>query len=326
MGDPLFANLSLFEHITEATKNLGPDAFPGKSRYILSDQEVPQEVIDRIGPVLINLDSLTQEHIAASVFYVAYQCDSDALPVIRSIRQQGGSFVPHMRFTKVEYRFVNRTAHNAMSKTWSKGDQVSHLHAGIHENICEALELTSRIDGDYVEIGVYRGGSALTSLNFLDELCQRYPSLPKKKAWLIDTFDGFTYDEAATSFDALWSGTHQLYGKEQTMSYLRDSIFNEVATEYELVASNICADPLPAGIRKIAVANVDVDMYEATLAALHRVAPLMAQGGIIIAEDPTSTPGLYGALLALEEFMESPAGAPFYKIFKGSQYFLIKMR
>jgi hypothetical protein len=276
--------------------------------------------------VLTSLDSLTPAQIAESVFYVAYQCDSDALPVVRAIKQHGGAFVPHMKFTKVDYRFVNRTAFNAMSKTWSKADRVSHLHSGIHENVCEAIELTSTLDGDYVEIGVYRGGSALTALNFLDEIRKRDPSLPRKKAWLLDTFDGFTYEEAANSFDALWSGTHQLYGKDATMAYLRDSIFNDVASEYELVASNICSDHLPAGIKKIAVANVDVDMYEATLAALHRVAPLMVQGGIIIAEDPTSTPGLYGALLALDEFMASPAGKPFYKIFKGSQYFLIKMR
>ena len=74
------------------------------------------------------------------------------------------------------------------------------------------------------------------------------------------------------------------------------------------------------------MANIDVDMYEPTLAALHQVHPHMVTGGIIICEDPASTPSLYGALLAMQEFLDSPAGKCYTKIFKGAQYFLIKMR
>jgi len=326
LGDPLFANLTLFEPITQTSKSVGPETFPDKKRYIVSDQPVPSEQVERIGPVIRDITSLPASEIAESVFYVAFQCDSDALPTLRAIKQHGGIFVPHMNFAKTDYRFVNRLAHNAMVKTWEKGDSVSHLNTGIHENICEALDLTSNLDGDYVEIGVYRGGSALTALNYLDELAARSVQAPRKKAWLLDTYEGFNYEEAGRSSDTLWSGTHGLYGKEETMRYIRNTIMKDVSSDFELVASNICADDLPVSIKKIAVANIDVDMYEATLAALHKVAPLIVQGGIIIAEDPTSTPGLYGALLALDEFMASPAGAPFYKIFKGSQYYLIKVR
>jgi hypothetical protein len=326
LGDPLFANLTLFEPLTQSSKSVGPEAFPDKKRYIVSDQPVPIEQVERIGPVLSDVSSLSPSEISEGVFYVAFQCDSDALPVLRVIKQHGGTFVPHMNFTKTDYRFVNRLAHNAMAKTWEKGHSVSHLHTGIHENICEALDLTAHLEGDYVEIGVFRGGSALTALNYLDELTARSPNFTRKKAWLLDTYEGFNYEEAGRSSDALWSGTHGLYGKDETMGYIRDTVMKDVLSEFELVASNVCADSLPAGIKQIAVANIDVDMYEATLAALHRVAPLVVHGGIIIAEDPTSTPGLYGALLALDEFMASPAGASFYKIFKGSQYFLIKMR
>lgn len=326
LEDPLFANLTLFEPLTKSSKSLGPETFPNKKRYIVSDQPVSADQVERLGPVIPDLGSLSPSEISESVFYVAFQCDSDALPVLRKIKQHGGTFVPHMNFTKTDYRFVNRLAHNAMAKTWGKADSVSHLHTGIHENICEALDLTAQLEGDYVEIGVFRGGSALTALNYLDELAAQNQALPHKKAWLLDTYEGFNYEEAGRSSDTLWSGTHGLYGKNETMGYIRDTVLKDVSSEFELVASNVCADSLPAGIAKIAVANIDVDMYEATLAALHRVAPLVVQGGIIIAEDPTSTPGLYGALLALDEFTASPAGAPFYKIFKGSQYFLIKMR
>jgi hypothetical protein len=41
-------------------------------------------------------------------------------------------------------------------------------------------------------------------------------------------------------------------------------------------------------------------------------------------EDPPSTPALYGALLAMEEFLDSDKGKCYTKIFKGGQYFLVK--
>ena len=39
-----------------------------------------------------------------------------------------------------------------------------------HENICEALEITKDMEGDYVEVGVYKGGTALTALNYLHKI------------------------------------------------------------------------------------------------------------------------------------------------------------
>ena len=64
-------------------------------------------------------------------------------------------------------------------------------------------------------------------------------------------------------------------------------------------------------------------MYEPTASALLKVAPLIQKGGIIIAEDPASTPGTYGALLAMHEFLESEMGSRFIPIFKRGQYFLL---
>jgi hypothetical protein len=321
----LFAKLSMYEPYSDSTKDLSPATFEGKAVYIATDQDIPEETAAKMGAVVISsLDALTDEHISQSLFYLYFGCDSDALPVLRRLKAAGGAYVPHLDFTKTEYRFVNRAAHDALRATWSKADRVSHLLMSIHENICEALEVTSKLSGHYVEIGVFRGGSALTALNYLD-VQQRSGMGERRKAWLLDTYEGFNYEEAQNSSDALWSDTHKLYGRDATMAHIRETL-SHITVPFELVASNICTDSLPAEIDRISVANIDVDMYEPTLASYHKVAPLLEVGGIIIAEDPTSTPGLYGALLALEEFMESAAGAPFYKIFKGSQYFLIKMR
>lgn len=55
-----------------------------------SDQATPKEVVDRIGPVMTDLESLSADQIAASIFFVAFLCDSAALPVIREIGKHGG--------------------------------------------------------------------------------------------------------------------------------------------------------------------------------------------------------------------------------------------
>jgi hypothetical protein len=95
--------------------------------------------------------------------------------------------------------------------------------------------------------------------------------------------------------------------------------------DFKLVKSNICSDDIPTEIDKITVANIDVDMLEASLSAFEKVANRIVHGGIIIAEDPTSTPGLIGAFYAMEQFLLTDIGKKFMKLHLTGQYFLIKI-
>ena len=212
----------------------------------------------------------------------------------------------------------------AMKSTWAKSSRTSHLNNLVHENICEALWLTRHIEGDYVEIGVYLGGSALTAINFLDQLRINTTHSMPRKAWLLDTYDGFNYETASSSSDVIWAGTHKLMGVEKTVEYISETLSGSL-TDFELAPNNICIDKLPVEISKIAVANIDVDMYEPVLAALNAVSSHMQIGGIIICEDAASTPALYGSLLAMKQFLSSAQGQSYLEIFKGGQYFLLKM-
>ena len=215
---------------------------------------------------------------------------------------------------------------NALLKTKDKIHRISHFNYDdpiIHENICEALNLTKNIEGDYVEIGVYKGGSALTALNYLQLQIQNNLLNNQKKAWLFDTFTGFDYEAAENSSDISWNNTHQLLGQEETINYIKET-FNDITINYELIPLNICTNELPSSINKIAVANIDVDMYDAVFDALLKVHPLISTGGIIICEDATATPGLYGAYVALQNFLEKICPNQYIKIFKKGQYFLIK--
>jgi hypothetical protein len=235
------------------------------------------------------------------------------------IVKNGGKFIGHLDSAKTSYRFIERSAFNALRKTWSRSRQAN---LAIHENICEALNITKHLKGDYLEIGVYLGGTMLTACNFVDELFRLY-SIQKRVCYGIDTFEGFNYEQAAISGDVIWEGGHKLLGKAATMNYV-ENLLADSGTYFELFCRNICDQEVPDKIDFISVANIDVDLYEATLSALHAVHPRLVIGGIIICEDPASTPALYGSYLAMEQFLASTEGSFYTKIFKGGSYFLIK--
>ncbi len=304
-----FPDKELFIRFRKHERESTPNFWQGKRKYILTDCNIMPSTERRVGKVIHSLDAIPQSQIENSIFYIYFKIDSDVLPILKKLKKYGGQYISHFNASKTDYRFVNRLAYNALRKTWAKSSRISHLIPIVHENICEALELTKNIKGDYVEIGVFRGGSALTALNYLKELNR------PRKVWLLDTFDGFNYQEARDSQDIFFAETHTIFGIEETKKYVSETL--QDAGNFKLVESNICSDELPGEIKEISVANIDVDMYEATASAIKKCAPKMAIGGIMICEDPASTPLLYGAYLAMNEFLESPMGKHFMPIFKG---------
>jgi hypothetical protein len=313
----------VFRSLNYSGVNVSPAQFPDRNPYLLSDREEPSNL--SLGPWIQTLDSLSDEEIHDGIFYIYFTYDIDALPFLKRIQQCGGIFIPPApsMMEKTNYHLgVNRWAHEAMLATWAMKNSLSHLNVSIHENICEALEITRNLEGAYVEIGVYRGGSAATALHYIDICCQNQRMEPRC-VYLIDTFDGFNYESAATGTDPIWTGTHKLGGAQAAQGHI-SRIFEHIQTDIALVEANICEEELPDTVRSIAAANIDVDGYEPTLKALQKVARKLVPGGVIICEDSASTPALYGAYLAMEEFLDSDAGQCYTKIFKGGQYFLIK--
>ncbi|MEN8811316.1 MAG: TylF/MycF/NovP-related O-methyltransferase, partial [Flavobacteriales bacterium] len=233
--------------------------------------------------------------------------------------KNNGVFTVHKFWQKNQFMNANKNCGETLRLTSSKRG-ISHLTASVHQNICQALEQTRHLKGDYVEIGVMRGGSALTAANYM--------KLAKidRHLHLLDTYDGFNYEEAKTSSDSHWNGTHGLWGVEKTMKHVENVVHSECPKQkLTLTEANICKDDLPKEVEKIVVANIDVDMYEATRDAMIKVAPKIVKGGIMICEDPTSTPGLIGAFYAMEKFLETDLGKKFMKLHLVGQYFLVKL-
>lgn len=175
-----------------------------------------------------------------------------------------------------------------------------------HEALCQALTVTLSVPGSFVEVGVFDGGSAFTALSFM-----HYAGL-QREAWLFDTFEGFLVDRPTA--DRRWDGTHQLYGSVTEWQAAVEGNLKRVRgnPKFHLWQLDVVSEaPMPAALQSVAVGNIDVDSFEATLAALHRLAPLVPQGGVLLCEDAVWTPWVGGALAAVEDFLSSSLGQQF---------------
>ena len=297
---------------------------PGKLRerrkfvYILTDIPVAfiGAFIEQTDGVVESLSEFSDAHIAESAFYVYFDRAETAVPYLRRIKDCGGLFAPPPMFDKVPFQAVSARALDSYNEAGSILGHEPFMGLEVHMQLCQAVELTRHLQGDFVEIGVFSGSSALTALTHMRRLGIR------RRCWLLDTYAGFNYKAAEESADVIWSGTH-LMDPGRTMARI-ESLMSRTGQEIHVVPNEVCSDHLPDEIRAVALANIDVDMYDAVASALNKVAPLVIHRGIIVVEDPASTPGLYGAYLALNEFLESDLGGKFVGVRTTTQYFLIR--
>ena len=290
-----------------------------KNVYILTtNPEIMQhDFVSETDGLITSLCDFSDTQIANSAFYVYARVADLALPWLRRIVDCKGIFAPPPFFGKQPYYLINEHVVTSFNQTGEALNNDPFGDVELHSQICQAVELTKDVVGDFVEIGVYSGSSALTALHHMKNINV------SRRSWLIDTYSGFIYTEAKNSADIIWSGTH-LMDKMPTIQNIRSltSKFSDV----NIIPMNICEGKLPDKIQHIALANIDVDLYEAVLAALVKVAPKMSYRGIMIVEDPTSCPGLYGAYLAMHEFLATSIGRDFVAVRTTTQYFLIRVR
>ena len=275
---------------------------------------------------VVPLTDITDDFLSANpaiTFIYAIENNSVGLDIVRLLIKNNSVWYPCKNNNVGGYVFDNKLVRDIIEEENEKQSAEKFCNisspgtVGDFVNLCQAIDATKHIDGDIVEIGVFRGSSSCVMLNFL----QATNNL--KKVWLLDTFAGFTYPEAYTSPDRIWKDTHLSEGYEIISSRIRSRAPDREGLEIQKL--NIISDLLPQEIKKISMCNIDVDMLEAVQAALVKVAPLMAVGGIIICEDAGHAPALIGARLALDDFLQSAMGHNFTTIhMECGQIFLIK--
>ncbi len=247
------------------------------------------------------------------IFLVAYNKDYLGLEAAKIISDLGLKYQVITQGTPTcKYYHTDKYAYECLMDEWMKKDRKAHFSALDFENIFQAIKQTQDIEGDFVEIGTYQGASARAALNYMKR------AGINRKAYFFDTYEGFTYEEAQNSEDTYWKNTHTETSLQTVKNFL---------SEYDnanCIKSNIIKDELPSEISKIAVANIDVDMYEAVKAALYKVKDRIVQYGIILAEDYGHTPFLLGANKAVSEFLEENPNQFISIISSAGQMIMIK--
>lgn len=224
----------------------------------------------------------------------------------------------------LQNRFVKSTLRStALLDRGTSGHM--QFHWGIHETICEAIELTRDVPGAYVEIGILAGGSAATARMYMGS------AGIKRNMSLIDTFQGFTYDSIKNSGDSWWTGDPMMkavwHSPAAWIHKVRQLLTGLDLQQpfFSMHKRDIVSQDLPQYIKQVAVANIDCDIYEAILASLEKLAPLVPKGGILIMDDVLKLPDLSGARAAMDFFLSADVGKSFAKVYKRYTVWLIQL-
>ena len=161
------------------------------------------------------------------------------------------------------------------------------------------IKKTEHLEGDILELGIYKGGSTVMGARYLQKLKS------KRKIYACDAFIGLPYDDKFSLFShakGMYSGTSAQLVKDKFKKF-------DVEEQIEVV-EGLFEDTLYEQLsdKKFSFVLVDCDIYDATKFSLEFVYPRLAKGGIIMfddydrvnRDDPTG-----GETLAVDEFCEA---------------------
>ena len=160
----------------------------------------------------------------------------------------------------------------------------------------EFIVNTEKLEGNILELGVYKGGMTVLSANLLQNISSG------KKIYACDSFSGIPYDDK-------FSNVQNSKGRfgDTSEEYVQKKIqkFN-LASKTELIPGlfeNTLYQKLSE--QKFSLVLLDCDVYDATKFALEFIYPRMTTNGIIVLDDYerayTEKP-LWGATKAIDEF------------------------
>jgi len=159
---------------------------------------------------------------------------------------------------------------------------------------CVREVLKNKIEGDFAELGVWRGGSAILMRALLKEM-----NAKDRNVWVADSFEGlpepddkkypadkgdkhFMFDELKVSLEEVKHNFSKYGLLDEQVKFLKGWFKNTLPT---------------APIKKLAILRLDGDMYESTMDGLVNLYPKLSVGGYIIIDD-------WGAIPACRKAVE----------------------
>lgn len=158
---------------------------------------------------------------------------------------------------------------------------------------CAEDVIKRKIKGDFIETGVWRGGSVILMAAILKTHHDR-----QRKVWVADSFSGLPKpNEEKYQRDA--GDTHwQMEPLAVSLAEVKNNF-----KRYGLLGKNVrflkgwFKDTLPsAPIKNIALLRLDGDMYESTMDALNALYHKLSVGGYIIIDDYYALPNCAAAV------------------------------
>jgi O-methyltransferase len=155
----------------------------------------------------------------------------------------------------------------------------------------------NKVEGDFIECGVWRGGACIYAYYVLKELDE------KRKVYVADSFQGlpqpnvelYPQDEG----DIHWKHSELAVSSEKVKQNFE--IFGPI-DESVVFVEGFFKDSLPeCDIEKISVLRLDGDMYESTMDSLKHLYHKLEIGGYCIVDDYS---GVIGCTKAVDDFRE----------------------
>ena len=142
--------------------------------------------------------------------------------------------------------------------------------------------LQNRVDGDYAEVGVFKGATAKA-------ICEQ--KNPDKTLYLFDTFSGLPEVDEIDK---------EMFSNEQFLA--SEDLVKQKLMQYENVEIHKGYFPSDTAEivnnKRFAFVHLDVDIYRSTIDALRFFYPKMNRGGVIISHDYHAA----GVYKAFQEF------------------------
>jgi hypothetical protein len=153
--------------------------------------------------------------------------------------------------------------------------------------------INNNIDGDIVECGIWRGGSAMLIAKYL-----KIKNIRNRKIYLYDTYEGmpkpsendtnFIGENAIVEFSKKSIGDNSSSWCAATIEEVKKNIYSTGFEEDNIVfikgkVEKTIPNMLPED--KIAILRLDTDWYESTKHELIHLYPLLVDNGVLIIDD-----------------------------------------
>lgn len=161
------------------------------------------------------------------------------------------------------------------------------------DNIRACIEsvIANNIPGDFVECGVWRGGSSI----FAKGVFTAY-GVSNRKVWLADSFEGMPVLKLeADKVDSDYS-TQRYFAVSREVVENNFRKFDLLDENVRFVKGWFSESLHMASIEQIAVLRLDADHYSSTMDALNALHGKMSTGGFVIVDDYNSFAGCKAAV------------------------------